>query len=123
MLTRACAVNRKSVDPRRGYRHGVDARSRSSGDIIEPLRITYRNPLPLICTHDSKKPVRTVVSTADVVRARVYGVASDGRRARTLRDRIDEAWQSIKAGLLAGVSVGFRSIEEGLIKKRAGFAS
>ena len=37
-----------------------------------------------------------------------------------LRDRIDEAWQSIKAGLLAGVSIGFRSLEEAKHKTTAG---
>src|SRR5690606_1947159 len=29
----------------------------------------------------------------------------------TLKDRVDEAWQSVKAGLVSAVSIGFRSLE------------
>jgi HK97 family phage major capsid protein/HK97 family phage prohead protease len=82
------------------------------GDVVEPLGITYKNPLPLLLYHDTKKPVGTVTfatPTAEglAFEATLPTVAEPG----ALRERIDEAWQSIKAGLLAGVSVGFRALE------------
>jgi hypothetical protein len=39
---------------------------------------------------------------------------SRSSQARPLRDRIEEAWQSIKAGLITGVSVGYRVLDGGL---------
>src|SRR6185436_8476180 len=82
------------------------------GDVVEPLGITYKNPLPLLLYHDTKKPVGTVTFKAPTAaglefEATLPTVAEPG----ALRERIDEAWQSIKAGLLAGVSVGFRALE------------
>jgi len=82
------------------------------GDVVEPLGITYKNPLPLLLYHDTKKPVGTVTFSAPTAaglafEATLPTVAEPG----ALRERIDEAWQSIKAGLLAGVSVGFRALE------------
>jgi len=81
------------------------------GDVIEPLGIGYTNPLPLLLHHDTHKPVGTVTftpPTADglAFEATLPAVPEPG----ALRDRIEEAWQSIKAGLLAGVSIGFRSL-------------
>jgi HK97 family phage major capsid protein/HK97 family phage prohead protease len=82
------------------------------GDVVEPLGITFKNPLPLLLHHDTHKPVGSVTfaaPTADglAFEATLPAIAEPG----ALRDRIDEAWQSIKAGLLAGVSVGFRALE------------
>ncbi len=82
------------------------------GDIIEPLGASYKNPLPLLLHHDTKKPVGSVTlkkptkAGIDFV-AKLPAIAEPG----VLKDRIDEAWQSVKAGLIAGVSVGFRGIE------------
>jgi len=82
------------------------------GDVVEPLGITFKNPLPLLLHHDTRRPVGTVTFKAPTAaglefEATLPTIAEPG----ALRDRIDEAWQSIKAGLLAGVSVGFRAIE------------
>jgi HK97 family phage major capsid protein/HK97 family phage prohead protease len=82
------------------------------GDVVEPLGITFKNPLPLLLHHDTHKPVGSVTFAAPTVEGLAFeatlpAIAEPG----ALRDRIDEAWQSIKAGLLAGVSVGFRAIE------------
>jgi HK97 family phage major capsid protein/HK97 family phage prohead protease len=92
-----------------------------SGDIIEPLGVTFKNPLPLLLFHDAKKPVGVVKfkkPTADGIEfeASLPTVSDPG----VLRDRIDEAWQSIKAGLVSGVSVGFRSIEDAFLKDSGG---
>ena len=125
VLTRAYALlTVKSVDPASRTITGMASTPEvdRSGDIVEPLGITYRNPLPLLLYHDSKKPVGTVTfqrptSSGLAFTASLPTVDEPG----TLRDRIDEAWQSIKAGLLAGVSIGFRSIEEAFNKETGGF--
>jgi HK97 family phage major capsid protein/HK97 family phage prohead protease len=92
------------------------------GDVIEPLGISFKNPLPLLLYHDPRKPVGQVKfkkPTADGVEfeATIPEVSDAG----TVRDRVEEAWQSVKAGLIAGVSIGFRSIEEAFNKETNGY--
>lgn len=92
------------------------------GDVVEPLGITFKNPLPLLLYHNTQKPVGQVTfkppSAAGLdFEATLPTVDEPG----TLHDRIEEAWQSIKTGLLAGVSIGFRSIEEAFNKETMGF--
>ena len=92
------------------------------GDIVEPLGISFKSPVPLLLYHDTKKPVGHVTflpPTKDglAFEATLPTITEPG----TLRDRVEEAWQSIKAGLLAGVSIGFRSIEEAWMNDAAAF--
>jgi HK97 family phage major capsid protein/HK97 family phage prohead protease len=92
------------------------------GDIVEPLGISYTNPVPLLLYHNTTKPVGQV---------RFFPPTKDGLafeatlptidEAGTLRDRVEEAWQSIVNGLLAGVSIGFRAIEEAWITETQSF--
>lgn len=82
------------------------------GDIVEPMGITFRNPSPLLWQHRSAEPVGTVKfdkPTEDGVTftAKIASVADPGR----LKDRVDEAWQSVKLGLVRAVSIGFRALE------------
>jgi HK97 family phage major capsid protein/HK97 family phage prohead protease len=115
-LTRAYSLlTIKALDPERRTITGIASTPEPDrmGDVVEPLGITFRNPLPLLLYHDTKKPVGSVVFAAPTAaglefEATLPVVAEPG----TLRDRIDEAWHSIKAGLLAGVSIGFRALED-----------
>ncbi|MNO31423.1 Phage capsid family protein [compost metagenome] len=82
------------------------------GDIVEPLGVEFKNPLPLLWQHEHDKPVGTVQFDKPTAKgitftARLADVQDEGK----LKDRIDEAWQSLKAGLVRGVSIGFRPIE------------
>jgi HK97 family phage major capsid protein/HK97 family phage prohead protease len=82
------------------------------GDIVEPLGVQYKNPLPLLWQHRSAEPVGSVrfdKPTKDGITftAKIAKVDDPGR----LKDRVDEAWQSVKAGLVRAVSIGFRAIE------------
>jgi HK97 family phage major capsid protein/HK97 family phage prohead protease len=82
------------------------------GDVIEPLGIEYKNPLPLLWQHRSAEPVGTVEfnkPTKEGIKfvARIAMLEEAGR----LKDRLDEAWQSVKLGLVRAVSIGFRDIE------------
>jgi HK97 family phage major capsid protein/HK97 family phage prohead protease len=114
MLDRAYAVlHVKAIDAEQRTIAGIASTPEPDrmGDVVDPLGISFKNPLPLLLYHDAKKPVGRVTfqnPTADglAFMATLPTVEDPG----TLRDRVDEAWQSIKAGLLAGVSIGFRAI-------------
>lgn len=85
------------------------------GDVIEPLGVTFKNPLPLLLYHDSHQPVGTVKfdkPTKDGITftAQIPAIAEPGR----LKDRVDEAWQSVKARLVRGVSIGFRVLNDAM---------
>lgn len=76
------------------------------GDIVEPLGLTFDNPAPLLLHHDATQPVGTVKfsrPTKDGLpfEAHIPEIVEPG----PLRDRVQEAWLSAKAGLLRGVSV------------------
>ncbi|MBZ9653536.1 phage major capsid protein [Phyllobacterium lublinensis] len=82
------------------------------GDIVEPFGVSFKNPMPLLWQHKSDKPVGLVKfdkPTKDGItfEAELPLIDEPG----TLKDRVDEAWQSVKAGLVAAVSIGFRAIE------------
>lgn len=82
------------------------------GDIVEPLGVKFKNPMPLLWQHESDKPVGTVrfdKPTKDGItfEAKIASIEDAG----TLKDRLDEAWQSVKLGLVRAVSIGFRAIE------------
>lgn len=81
-------------------------------DIVEPDGAKFSLPIPLLWQHDSRQPIGHVteakVSKDGIsVTAKLVQIAEPGK----LKDRLDEAWQSIKSGLVRGLSIGFRGIE------------
>ncbi len=92
------------------------------GDIVEPKGAEFELPIPLLWQHDSDQPVGHVLAAkvgkdGIEVRAKFVKIDEPGR----LKDRLDEAWQSVKSGLIRGLSIGFRSIEHSLIKDTGAF--
>jgi HK97 family phage major capsid protein/HK97 family phage prohead protease len=86
-----------------------------TGDSVDPLGATFTNPIPLLWHHDTQRPIGLATLSApthDGIRfeAKLPTITEPG----PLRDRVDEAWQSIKAGLITGVSVGYRVLDGGL---------
>ncbi len=82
------------------------------GDIVEPLGVRFKNPMPLLHQHDHDKPVGTVTfdtPTKDGItfEAKLPKIEEAG----PLRDRIETAWGELKAGLVRAVSIGFRALE------------
>lgn len=81
-------------------------------DIIEPMGVSFKNPMPLLWQHRSDQPVGSVkfdtptekgiTFTAQIAKIDEPGI---------LKDRLDLAWQSVKAELVKAVSIGFRAIE------------
>ena len=87
-----------------------------SGDIVEPKGAEFKLPIPLLWQHDSRQPIGHVthakITDAGIeVRAKLVKIDEPGK----LKDRLDEAWQSIKSGLVGGFSIGFREIESARI--------
>lgn len=88
------------------------------GDIVEPLGVSFKNPLPLLWQHNHQKPIGTVKfdkPTKDGITFEASLAAIDEPGA--LKDRVDEAWQSVKAGIVRAVSIGFRALEYSLLKE------
>lgn len=87
------------------------------GDVVEPLGVKFNNPMPLLWQHRSDKPVGTVTfdkptKNGITFEAKLANIDEPG----ALKDRIDEAWQSVKSGLVRAVSIGFRAIEYAFIE-------
>lgn len=83
------------------------------GDRVEPMGGEYRLPLPLLWQHRIEQPIGNVTAA----KATASGIEFSAQLARVgepgpLRDRLELAWQHIRAGLIRGVSIGFSPIEE-----------
>ncbi|ORL58105.1 phage major capsid protein [Pseudomonas putida] len=82
------------------------------GDIVEPLGVQFKNPMPLLWQHEHDKPVGTVNFDKPTEKGITFTAKlADVREEGKLKERIDEAWQSLKANLVRGVSIGFRPIQ------------
>lgn len=82
------------------------------GDVVEPLGVKFTNPMPFLWQHKHDKPIGTVKFDAPTAN----GITFEAElpiidEPGVLKDRVDEAWQSIKLGLVRAVSIGFRAIE------------
>jgi HK97 family phage major capsid protein/HK97 family phage prohead protease len=91
------------------------------GDVVDPKGVTFKNPLPLLLHHDSHRPVgrvRFLTPTAKGINfeATIAQVDEPG----VVKERVDEAWHSLKAGLIAGVSIGFRVIGDAVEQLKSG---
>lgn len=86
------------------------------GDIVEPKGAQFKLPIPLLWQHMSTQPIGWVTEAKVTdkgieVAGEVALVSEEG----TLKARLDEAWQSMKAKLVGGLSIGFKPIESSRI--------
>jgi HK97 family phage prohead protease len=84
------------------------------GDIIDPLGVKFENPLAFLWQHQHDKPIGSVKfdkPTAKGIGFEATILHPDTVESVSLKDRLQEAWDSIKTGLVRAVSVGFRPIE------------
>ena len=86
------------------------------GDIVEPKGARFKLPIPLLWQHDSHQPIGWVTSAKVTgsgidIEGEVADVPEDGE----LKTRLATAWQSIKAGLVRGLSIGFNALEHAQI--------
>jgi HK97 family phage prohead protease len=92
-----------------------------TGDIVEPGGASFTLPMPLLWQHDAHQPIGHVTHAKVTdhgieIKARLVRIDEPG----SLKDRLDEAWHSVKSGLVRGLSIGFRSIETEPIKSTGG---
>ncbi|WP_228529899.1 HK97 family phage prohead protease [Diaphorobacter caeni] len=85
------------------------------GDIVVSEGVQFKNPSPLLWQHQHDKPVGMVefgqpTSKGVPFKARLPKIDEPG----PLKDRVDEAWQSVKAGLVTAVSIGFRPLDDAI---------
>jgi len=124
VVERAYAVlHIKSIDVERRIITGTATTPEPDrmGDVIDPLGVVVAKSVPLLLYHDTKRPVGSVTfappTAAGIDFTAELPIVPD---PGTVRDRIEEAWHSVKAGLLAGVSIGFRALVEPVFDKTAG---
>lgn len=83
-----------------------------TGDVVEPKGAEFKLPIPFLWQHDSRQPLGQVTKakvTSEGIEVTVQLVKVD--EPGKLKDRLDEAWQSIKSGLVKGLSIGFKELE------------
>lgn len=76
-------------------------------DIVVPEGAQYKLPIPLLWQHDSGQPI------GHVVRAKVTksGIEITAELLKGVTAKIDECVALIKAGLVRGLSIGFRGLD------------
>lgn len=108
------ALTVKSVDVDKRVIKGIATTPKTDrmGDVVEPLGVQFKNPMPLLMHHNSRAPVGHVKFDKPTKDGITFeATLADIREPGVLKDRIDEAWQSVKSGLISAVSIGFRAIE------------
>jgi HK97 family phage major capsid protein len=88
-----------------------------NGDIVEPGGAEFTLPMPLLWQHNQAQPIGEVLTA----RVTPEGIAITAKFAQVeeagiLKNRLDEAWQSVKARLVRGLSIGFQPLERVPIK-------
>lgn len=88
-----------------------------SEDIMVPEGAQYTLPMPFLWQHEGDEPIGHVID----VKVTSAGIEATMQIAKIdeegdLKSRIDTAWQTIKAGLVRGLSIGFIPVESSRIE-------
>ena len=84
------------------------------GDVVVPEGVKFKLPIPLLWQHDHALPIG-VINEAEVtakgilIKATIPKPSPDA--PSQLVARLAEAWESIKTGLVRGLSIGFKPID------------
>src|SRR5688572_23097818 len=80
------------------------------GDVVVPSGAVFKLPLPLLWQHDKEQPIGHVTEA----RVTTSGIKIKAQIAKNVLPFIDEKWALIKSGLVRGLSIGFRPLEDGV---------
>ncbi|BAP36673.1 hypothetical protein AS4_17330 [Acinetobacter guillouiae] len=83
-------------------------------DVVEPKGAQFTLPVPFLWQHDKRQPIGNVTEaqvTDDGIKVVIQLVKPDEVESEDLKKRLQEAWDSIKTGLVRGLSIGFRGLE------------
>jgi len=120
-INKACSLwELKAVDEEKRIIEGVASTPTPDrmSDVVEPGGMEFKTPLPFLYQHNSRQPIGHVMSAK---------VNKDGMFIKaqiadtTIAPWIAEAWALIKARLVTGLSIGFRSLEESYDRETGGF--
>jgi HK97 family phage prohead protease len=119
-MNRAYAlIESKAFDDDKQVITGIatSARVDRMGDVIEMDGVQVAPDIPLFLYHDSEKTVGRAQFGKPTKKgipftAQLPKVAEEG----LLKQRIDEAWQMVRYGLITAVSIGFNAIEYSFIE-------
>ena len=79
-----------------------------SKDVMMPSGAKFTLPMPLLLHHNHQMPVGLVTKAevnSEGIEVEIY--LPEVKEEGTLKSRVDEAFQSLKLGLIKGLSVGF----------------
>ena len=87
------------------------------GDIVQPMGAKFATPMPLLWQHNANAPVGNVVFASPTksgipFEAKIPIIKEAGR----LKERVDEAIQSLKYELVRAVSIGFSVLKHDVMK-------
>jgi HK97 family phage prohead protease len=100
----------KSVDSESRIIRGIASTPSTdrAGDIVEPKGAKFKLPVPFLSQHDHQSPIGHVTSA----RVTDKGIEIEASIAKDSGlDYVDRAWAQIKAGLVRGLSIGFRAMK------------
>lgn len=82
-------------------------------DIVDPMGAQFKTPMPLLWQHRHDQPVGRVTFASPTEKGIPFKAEMPRiKESGVLKDRIDEAMQSLKHRLVSAVSIGFSPIED-----------
>lgn len=118
-MERAYAVlNSKAITEEDGkvYVEGIASTPSTDryGDTVDPMGAKFVTPMPLLWQHDHRQPVGTMTFAKPTKNGIPFKAELPIiKEAGNLKNRVDEAIQSMKYGLVSAVSIGFSILEDG----------
>lgn len=109
-------LNVKSVDDEQWTLEGVATTPTPDrvDDVVEPMGAQFTLPVPFLWQHDKKQPIGQVIDAVvgeAGIQVKIQLTKPDQVESEELKQRLQTAWDSIKTGLVRGLSIGFRGIE------------
>ncbi|WP_336957519.1 HK97 family phage prohead protease [Acinetobacter johnsonii] len=106
----------KSIDEEKGMIYGIATTPVTDrvDDIVEPQGAKFTLPLPFLWQHNDQKPVGNVVEANvqdEGIAVGIQMVKADQVESAVLKERLQEAWDSIKTGLVRGLSIRLRGLK------------
>lgn len=83
-------------------------------DVVEPAGAEFALPIPFLWQHMHSQPIGQVTAatvTAAGIEVVIQLTKPEEVESESLKQRLTEAWDSIKTGLVRGLSIGFRGVE------------
>lgn len=106
----------KSIDEETGMVYGIATTPVTDrhDDIVEPKGAKFTLPVPFLWQHRELEPVGNVIEaevTDAGIAVGIKMVLADQVKSVNLKERLQEAWDSLKTGLVRGMSIRLRGLK------------